>query len=55
MKIAIVSNTPRAGKTYFMLALAHTYSRSQQSKVAVFSTGELAHVTAPLLQVQDKR
>lgn len=54
MKIAIVSNTPRVGKTYFMLALAHTYSRSQQSKVAVFSTGELAHVTAPLLQVQDK-
>lgn len=54
MKIAIVSNVPRVGKTYFMLALAHTYSRSQQSKVAIFSTGELSHVTGPLLEVQDK-
>lgn len=54
MKIAIVSSVPRVGKTYFMLSLAHTYSRSQQAKVAIFSTSELSHVTEPLLQVQDK-
>lgn len=54
LKIGIISNTPRVGKTTMMLSLAHTYSRSQQAKVAIFSTGELSHVTEPLMDTQEK-
>ena len=54
LKIGIISNTPRVGKTTLALSLAHTYSRSQQAKVAIFSTGELSHVTEPLMETQEK-
>lgn len=54
MKIGIISNVPRTGKTTLMLALGHAYSRSQQSKVAIFSTGQLNHVVEQLLRVQEK-
>lgn len=54
MRIGVMSNMARTGKTTVMLQLAYLYSRSQKKKVAIFSTGSLEHVTNPLLMLQEK-
>lgn len=54
MKIGIISNVDRVGKTYFGIALSHVYARSQKSKVAYFTTSALTHVIEPIMQTQDK-
>lgn len=54
MRIGVISNTARTGKTTVMTSLAYIYSRSQKRKVAIFSTGALKHVVDPLLLLQEK-
>lgn len=53
MKIGIVSNIPRTGRTTVMMLLAHVFARSQRKKVAVFSTGELGHIVNPIRAMQE--
>lgn len=53
MKIGIVSNIPRTGRTVIMMLLAQTFARSQRKRVAVFSTGELGHIVNPIKAMQE--
>lgn len=53
MKIGIVSNIPRTGRTVIMMLLAQTFARSQRKRVAVFSTGELSHIVNPIRSMQE--
>lgn len=54
MRIGIISNVARTGKTTVMLSLGYTFSRSQKKKVAIFSTGSLKHIVDPLTALQEK-
>lgn len=53
MKIGIVSNIPRTGRTVIMMLLAQVFARSQRRRVAVFSTGELGHIVNPIRDMQE--
>lgn len=50
MKIAITSDVPRTGKSTTAMLLGHIFSRTQEKRVAIFSTGdieELIELTEP--------
>jgi len=51
MKIGVMSNVPRTGKTTVMMSFAHVYSRSQGKVVAIFSTASLSSVTDALKKI----
>lgn len=54
MKVGVLSNVARTGKTTVMLSLGYLYSRSQKKQVAMFSTGSLKHIVDPLTALQEK-
>lgn len=54
MKIGVMSNTPRTGKSTVLTALAYTYSRTQKKQVAIFSTGSLESLVKPILRINNK-